>query len=158
MCIRDSVHSLNKNLPPAMSAVLRRALSKDPKERYSTVSDFVQMLEAATASRQGAVDDALTRQLQESYDSGLKAYQRSDWVTAVDHLGRVVALDTGYRNAAQLHQTARFRLQEQRRAAPATEIVGGETSRMSTQYVPGAARRCSCSRKRAVWCNCAALR
>ena len=132
------VHSLNKNLPPAMSAVLRRALSKDPKERYSTVSDFVQMLEAATASRQGAVDDALTRQLQESYDSGLKAYQRSDWVTAVDHLGRVVALDTGYRNAAQLHQTARFRLQEQRRAAPATEIVGGETSRMSTQYVPGA--------------------
>ena len=102
------------------------------------MSDFVQMLDAAGNSRQGATDDPLRRQLQDHYDTGLKAYQHSDWATAVDFLGRVVALDTGYRNASQLHQTARFRLQEQRQAAPATEVAGGATSRLPTQVVPGA--------------------
>ncbi len=132
-------HALNRTLPPAMSAVLRRALAKDPQERFATAGDFVQMLEAAGSSRQGAGDDALRRQLQDHYDTGLKAYQHSDWATAVDFLGRVVALDNGYRNAAQLHQTARFRLQEQQRTTPSTVVMGGETNRLTTPSAPPAA-------------------
>ena len=130
------VHSLNRSLTPAMSVVLRRALAKDPRERFPTVSDFVQMLDAAGNSRQGATDDGLRRQLQDHYDTGLKAYQHSDWATAVDFLGRVVALDTGYRNAAQLHQTARFRLQEQQRGTPPTVVIGGDVGGMTARYAP----------------------
>jgi len=130
------IHSLNRSLTPAMSVVLRRALAKDPRERFPTVSDFVQMLDAAGNSRQGATDDPLRRQLQDHYDTGLKAYQHSDWATAVDFLGRVVALDTGYRNAAQLHQTARFRLQEQQRGTPSTVVMGGDGGGMTARYAP----------------------
>ena len=130
------VHSLNRSLTPAMSVVLRRALAKDPRERFPTVSDFVQMLDAAGNSRQGAADDGLRRQLQDHYDTGLKAYQHSDWATAVDFLGRVIALDTGYRNAAQLHQTARFRLQEQQRGTPPTVVMGGDVGGMTARYAP----------------------
>ncbi len=130
------IHSLNRSLTPAMSVVLRRALAKDPRERFPTVSDFVQMLDAAGNSRQGATDDPLRRQLQDHYDTGLKAYQHSDWATAVDFLGRVVALDTGYRNAAQLHQTARFRLQEQQRGTPSTVVMGGDVGGMTARYAP----------------------
>ena len=132
------IHSLNRSLAPAVSAVMRRALAKNPNERFATSTDFIQMLEAAAAGGLHAAEAPHQRQLQQDYDTGLKAYQQSDWATAVDFFGRVVALDTGYRNAAQLHETARFRLQEQRRAAPATEVVGGTTSRMSTLVVPGA--------------------
>ena len=132
------IHSLNQSLPPAVSAVLRRALAKNPTERFATTSDFIQMLEAAAGGRLNAAEAPHQRQLQQDYDTGLKAYHHSDWATAVDFLGRVVALDTGYRDAAHLHQTARFRLQEQRRAAPATEVVGGATSGLPAQVVPGA--------------------
>ena len=132
------VHSLNRALPPAVSAVLRRAMAKNPGDRFANATDFIQMLEAGAGGSLKVAEAPHLRQLQQDYDTGLKAYQQSDWPTAVDFLGRVVALDTGYRNAAQLHETARFRLQEQRRAAPATEVVGGTTSRLPTQVVPGA--------------------
>ncbi|MBK7218118.1 MAG: serine/threonine protein kinase [Candidatus Promineofilum sp.] len=43
-----AAHTLNPKLPPAVSAVLNRALAKNTAARYPTVSAFVQELEAAS--------------------------------------------------------------------------------------------------------------
>ncbi|HOU42575.1 MAG TPA: hypothetical protein PK829_15005, partial [Promineifilum sp.] len=102
------IHTIDKSLPPGVSATLRRALAKRPEDRFASVSDFIEALRLAATP--GAVA-AQTQQLQSYYDSGRYAYERGDWPTAVDFLGRVVAADAGYRDANQLYKTAVMRTQ-----------------------------------------------
>ena len=115
-----AAHALNPKLPPAVSAVLNRALAKNPAARYPTVSAFVQELEAASyqtappAHARGPRPSAEQQQLEGYYRAGVEAYGRDDWGTAAALLGRVMAIDGTYRDAAQLRQTAMQRLQERR--------------------------------------------
>ncbi|HEX8032251.1 MAG TPA: serine/threonine-protein kinase [Ktedonobacterales bacterium] len=44
-----SLHLLNPAVPPAVEAVVNRALAKDPSQRYPTVADFASALRAAAA-------------------------------------------------------------------------------------------------------------
>jgi serine/threonine-protein kinase len=46
-----SVRSLNPTLPEAVEVVLRKALAKDPAERYPTCSEFVRVLKSACETR-----------------------------------------------------------------------------------------------------------
>ena len=115
-----AAHTLNPKLPPAVSAVLNRALAKNTAARYPTVSAFVQELEAASyqtappAHAHGPRPSAEQQQLEGYYRAGVEAYGRDDWGTAAALLGRVMAIDGAYRDAAQLRQTAMQRLQEKR--------------------------------------------
>lgn len=113
-------HTLNPALPPAVSTVLSRALAKDPATRFGTIAEFVQELEAASYQR-GAAGRSLQagrqQHLEGYYEAGRQAYQRTDWGAAVDFLGRVIAIDTGYRDAFKLHQTALYQLQRKRETA-----------------------------------------
>ena len=115
-----AAHTLNPKLPPAVSAVLNRALAKNTAARYPTVSAFLQELEAASyqtvppAHAPGPRPSAEQQQLEGYYRAGVEAYGRDDWGTAAALLGRVMAIDGAYRDAAQLRQTAMQRLQEKR--------------------------------------------
>lgn len=114
-----AAHALNPALPPAVSAVLARALSKDPAARYPDVSTFVHELEAASyqpvpSSGMGPRATVEQQQIEGYYRAGLEAFQRSDWSATVAFLGRVLAIDPGYRDASRLRQTALLRLQERR--------------------------------------------
>ena len=118
-----AAHALNPRLPPAVSTVLGRALAKDPAARYPTVSAFVQELEAASYQTappphtRGPRPSAEQQQLEGYYRAGVEAIGRDDWGTAAALLGRVLAIDVAYRDAAQLRQTAMQRLHTER-AAP----------------------------------------
>lgn len=112
-----AAHTLNAALPPAVSAVLNRALSKNPAARYPNVLTFVQELEAASyqplpAAGSGPRPSAEQQRLEGYYRAGVEALNRNDWSTAAAFLGRVLAIDTGYRDAAQLRQSALTRLQD----------------------------------------------
>jgi tRNA A-37 threonylcarbamoyl transferase component Bud32 len=118
-----AAHALNPNLPPAVSVVLNRALAKEPAARYPTVSAFVQELEAASYQTappvhgHGPRPSAEQQQLEGYYRAGVEAIGRDDWGTAAAFLGRVLAIDVAYRDAAQLRQTAMKRLHTERPAA-----------------------------------------
>lgn len=45
-----SLHHINPAVPPAVEAVVNRALAKDPAQRYSTVADFATALHAAATA------------------------------------------------------------------------------------------------------------
>ena len=115
-----AAHTLNPALPPATSAVLGRALAKEPAARYPTVSAFVHELEAASyqtappAHVAGPRPSAEQQQLEGYYRAGVEAYGRHDWGTAAAFLGRVVAIDGAYRDAAHLRQVAVERLKDKR--------------------------------------------
>jgi len=102
------IHTIDKSLPPGVSATLRRALAKRPEDRFATVSDFIEALRLTATPGAAA---AQTQQLQSYYDSGRYAYEHDDWPAAADFLGRVVAADAGYRDANQLYKTAVMRTQ-----------------------------------------------
>jgi tRNA A-37 threonylcarbamoyl transferase component Bud32 len=119
-----AAHTLNPALPPATSAVLARALAKDPAARYPNVSAFVHELEAASYQTAppphvaGPRPSAEQQQLEGYYRAGVEAYGRQDWGTAAAFLARVVAIDGGYRDAAQLRQVAVERLKDKRDTPP----------------------------------------
>ncbi len=119
-----AAHTLNPALPPAVSAVLARALAKEPAARYPSVSAFVHELEAASyqtappAHVPGPRPSAEQQQLEGYYRAGVEAYGRHDWGTAAAFLARAVAIDGAYRDAAQLRRTAVERLKD--RPAPVT--------------------------------------
>jgi serine/threonine-protein kinase len=119
-----AAHTINPALPPAVSAVLARALAKEPAARYPSVSAFVHELEAASyqtappAHVPGPRPSAEQQQLEGYYRAGVEAYGRHDWGTAAAFLARVVAIDGAYRDAAQLRRTAVERLKD--RPAPVT--------------------------------------
>lgn len=48
------------SLTPAMIAVFRRAMAKDPSERYATAGEFAQALDAASPVRSEALDPGMT--------------------------------------------------------------------------------------------------
>jgi len=119
-----AAHTINPALPPAVSAVLGRALAKEPAARYPSVSAFVHELEAASyqtappAHVPGPRPSAEQQQLEGYYRAGVEAYGRHDWGTAVAFLARVVAIDGAYRDAAQLRQTAVERLKDRHDTPP----------------------------------------
>ena len=119
-----AAHTINPALPPAVSAVLSRALAKEPADRYPSVSAFVHELEAASyqtappAHVPGPRPSAEQQQLEGYYRAGVEAYGRHDWGTAAAFLARVVAIDGAYRDAAQLRRTAVERLKD--RPVPVT--------------------------------------
>jgi serine/threonine protein kinase len=86
--------------------------------RYPTVSVFVHE-RAATYHRGRGAFQAAAQPSSSSWRSaaGVEAYSRR-WGTAAAFLGRVVAIDGAYRDAAQLRQAAVERLKDKRDTPP----------------------------------------
>lgn len=137
-----AAHTLNAALPPDVSAVLNRALAKDPAARYPNVLTFVQELEAASYQSlpppgPGPRLSVEQQRLEGYYRAGVEALNRNDWSTAAAFLGRVLAIDTSYRDAARLRQSALARLQE-RRDTPTPPSDSTPPRREREHVAPGA--------------------
>ncbi len=137
-----AAHTLNAALPPDVSAVLNRALAKDPAARYPNVLTFVQELEAASYQSlpppgPGPRLSVEQQRLEGYYRAAVEALNRNDWSTAAAFLGRVLAIDTSYRDAARLRQSALARLQE-RRDTPAPPPDPTPPRRERQHVTPGA--------------------
>ena len=98
-------HERNPDIPPTVSNVLLRALSKQPDARYPTVTDFARELERATAARPGHVflsysrDDGeyAARLIERLHESGFEVWSDA----SIDYGDQwFSAIDTAIRNGA----------------------------------------------------------
>jgi hypothetical protein len=112
--------ALKPDLPASLDAVVLRALAKDPGDRYQSAADFAAALEHAVLLEQPQPPDPLER----LYQDGLRAFAAGDWELAVAKLGRIVALDPEYEDAAEILESARA-AQAQAKANPRPEARAG---------------------------------
>jgi tetratricopeptide (TPR) repeat protein len=101
----------DKDLPPAVEAVVNKMLSKDPNDRYQTAGELLAALEstlrgkvqpASNLSEQvpQASPDSKAHQLLLSslYERAIEAEQAGEWPQAVNLLNRIIRIDLKYRD------------------------------------------------------------
>jgi hypothetical protein len=94
-------------LPPALQAVIERALAKDYKQRFATAGALARAFAAALAPPGESPQE---RRLAEWYTEALAASQRGEWARTVALLDEVVAARPGYREAEAQRAEARRQL------------------------------------------------
>jgi eukaryotic-like serine/threonine-protein kinase len=108
--------SINPALSPVLEAMLLRALAKDPSQRYQSATEMLAELERVAASLGRTRPSSQVTSL---YQSGIEAFEQERWDAAAEALGRLVALDPDYEDAAMLLNAARV---EQERAVQARAV------------------------------------
>ena len=96
--------TLNPNLPPALEAMLLRALAKDPAARYQSAGEMAEDVERVAAQFERPRPPSQVHGL---YRAGVEAFQRGQWDEAVTQFERLVAFAPDYEDAAMLLNAAR---------------------------------------------------
>ena len=123
-----SPRSIQPDLPESVEAVLVRALSKDPADRYQSAAAMA----ADLARVAGQIEQSRTRgQATSFYQAGVAAFEAGHWDEAVERLSRLVDLDPGYEDATELLEVARSS-QEQARIAARQQLEQVRQRRQST--------------------------
>jgi serine/threonine protein kinase/formylglycine-generating enzyme required for sulfatase activity len=106
--------SLNPDLPASVEAALQVALAKDPNQRFQTAAEMAaELSQIASQLEQGKNRSQITG----LYEVGVQAFEEGHWDTAVERLGKLVALDPGYEDATELLEAAREALERTRTEA-----------------------------------------
>ncbi|HEU5101998.1 MAG TPA: protein kinase [Roseiflexaceae bacterium] len=108
--------SLNPALSPVVEAILLHALAKDPGQRYQSAAEMSADIERVSSS---LGRPRASSQVTSLYQSGVEAFEQERWDAAAEALGRLVALDPSYEDAAVLLNAARA---EQERAIQARAL------------------------------------
>lgn len=122
------IHTINPNLPPAVSDVLQKGMAKNPMERYENLSQFVHALQDAAVAL--PVVPSLTPVIREPvslppietpppspttssvqrrqllYRQGLEAFEAKQWSEAAEFFRQILVLDPNHINAKQRYAEA----------------------------------------------------
>ena len=91
--------SLNPDLTVELEAALLRALAKEPAQRYQSAKEMADTLERVASQLEQRLSHHQSTNL---YQAGLQALEEGHWEQAVEQLSRLVILDPGYEDAADL--------------------------------------------------------
>ena len=120
--------SLNPELSPEAEAVLLRALMKDSAARYQSAREMADALQHLATQ----LDQRQSRsQAKSLYQVGLQAFEQGHWDEAVERFSRLVALDPGFEDAADLLTVAQAS-QERARSEARQQIEQVRLRRQST--------------------------
>ncbi|MDX1687398.1 MAG: protein kinase [Candidatus Promineifilaceae bacterium] len=139
--VPPELHTVASHVPPSLSPVLKRALSKEPEDRYESVQTFVRALRQAAAGDPTLLGESLTMvepvtpatppagagpaahapattaKMDHHYQEGLEAMNRGDWQRAVNAFDEVLAIDPTYAATRTLRQQAAQQLTQVSRTA-----------------------------------------
>ncbi|MCI0732045.1 MAG: hypothetical protein L0332_35710, partial [Chloroflexi bacterium] len=152
------IHEINGTLPPALSAVLQKAMAKQPEERFATTAEFVAALEVAIPARTTSGRAAhperpaaaaeppgqagAGREVEALYQRGLEAYRRGDYQVAITYFNNVIARTPERHSAILMRREAAQRLAEiagdQPVVAPPVPTSPPRQGEASHRVVPGA--------------------
>jgi hypothetical protein len=129
--------SLNPDLSAEAVAVLLHALMKEPAARYQSAREMADALEHVAAQLERRHSRSQATSL---YQAGLRAFEAGHWNQAVEQFSRLVALDPGHEDAADLLTVAQ-QTQERLRTEARQQIEQVRLRRQSTikQIQPAAA-------------------
>ncbi|KAA3659014.1 MAG: serine/threonine protein kinase [Chloroflexi bacterium] len=141
------VNERNKDVSFILAALLEQALSRNPEERFWTVTDFIESLQAAASNLEMPLpsakrDEAKTpiptsvadksdhsaetaAKLSETYEIGMQAMRAEDWAAAIDAFREVEEIDRHYRSVTILRRTCErshnnMKIASQAKAQPVT--------------------------------------
>jgi tetratricopeptide (TPR) repeat protein len=148
---------INPAIPPAVEAILVKALAKEREKRYQRAGDMALALEEALREEAEDTEQAEARAREERakakaarekqeklsilYTEAGKAYQAGRWQDAVDAFEQVLTLDAEYKDVATKLAVARqklaekARLEEARRAEARAEAERQRQERLSAREV-----------------------
>jgi len=120
-------NTLNEQISPVLATLLEQALSANPEDRFDSLTDFANALQAsandtelslpasyhqeaptpvpASVSQAAGLSQETLAQLAQEYEAGLAAMRLEDWATAIDSFRRVEEIDRHYRSVVVLRRT-----------------------------------------------------
>jgi hypothetical protein len=148
---------INPAIPPAVEAVLLKALAKEREKRYQRAGDMALALEEALRKEAEDTERAEARAREERakaeaergkrerlsilYARAGKAYEAGRWQDAVDAFEQILALDAEYRDVAtrlavaRQELTEKARLEEARQAEARAEAERQRRERLAAKEV-----------------------
>ena len=111
------LRSLRKEILPSLEAVVLKALSKKPKDRYETAKEMAKDLEIAYQ------EELKKDQLQLLYEEANVLFAEKNWQEAAEKFQEVLALDPQYEDAASKAKTADKHAQSKIRYAKGMEYL-----------------------------------
>ena len=108
---------INPNIAPVLEAVLLRALAKDPDVRYQSAGEMLADVEQIAAQFERPRPPSQVTSL---YQTGVEAFQRGDWPTAIEMLSRVEQLTPAFGDTPILLNAARVAYAQTTGSLPVT--------------------------------------